>query len=90
MIWGCHANQFADGPFSYGPTGSFTDSSDALGEEWLLIPNRGSIGSLGSSAFEFLNTNSAYNDYVGRGVLHDAAGAHATARAAATRALDHG
>ena len=66
MIWGCHANQFADGPFSYGPTGSLSDSSDALGEDWLLIPSRGSIGSLGSSALEFLNTNSAYNDYVGQ------------------------
>ncbi|MGH7681809.1 MAG: C25 family cysteine peptidase, partial [Candidatus Eiseniibacteriota bacterium] len=56
MVWGCHANQFPDGPLS-----SLTDSTDALGEEWLLLADRGSIGSLGSSAFEFLNTNSSYN-----------------------------
>lgn len=56
MIWGCHANQFPD-----GPSASLTDSTDALGEEWLLLADRGSIGSLGSSAFEFLNTNSSYN-----------------------------
>jgi hypothetical protein len=60
MVWGCHANQFPD-----GPAVGLTDSTDALGEEWLLLPNRGSIGSLGSSAFEFLNTNSVYNLYVG-------------------------
>jgi hypothetical protein len=60
MVWGCHANQFADGPLGF----SISDSIDAIGEEWLLIPNRGSIGSLGSSAYEFLNTNSAYNHYI--------------------------
>ena len=64
LVWGCHANQFPDGPASYGPALALTDSTDALGEEWLLIPNRGSIGSLGSGGFEFLNTNSVYNLYV--------------------------
>jgi peptidase C25-like protein/flagellar hook capping protein FlgD len=59
MVWGCHANQFAD-----GPSQPLSDSLDALGEEWLLLPNRGSIGSLGSSAYEFLNTNSTYNHYI--------------------------
>jgi len=59
MVWGCHANQFADGPFA-----SLTDSTDALGEEWLLLPNRGSIGSLGSSGYEYLNNNSNYNLFV--------------------------
>ncbi len=59
MVWGCHANQFPDGPFS-----TSIDSTDAIGEQWLLFNNRGSIGSLGSSAFEFLNTNSVYNLFV--------------------------
>lgn len=58
MIWGCHANQFPD-----GPSADITDSTDALGEQWLLLPNRGSIGSLGSSAYEFANTNGVYNTF---------------------------
>ena len=57
MVWGCHANQFADGPTSLA---SF-DSSEAVGEQWLLMDNRGSIGSVGSTAYEYLHTNSAYN-----------------------------
>jgi peptidase C25-like protein/flagellar hook capping protein FlgD len=61
MVWGCHANQFTDGPLL---SSGGIDSVDALGEEWLLLPNRGSIGSLGSSAYEFLDSNSAYNHFV--------------------------
>ena len=60
MVWGCHANQFPDGPFA----GSFVDSLDAIGEQWLLLPNKGSIASVGSSGYEFLNTNDVYNLYV--------------------------
>ena len=60
MVWGCHANQFPD-----GPTGGIAiDSTDAIGEQWLLLPGKGSIGSLGSSGYEFLNTNGVYNLYV--------------------------
>jgi hypothetical protein len=59
MVWGCHANQFPDGPAT-----PFSDSTEALGEQWLLLPTRGSIGSLGSSGYEFLNTNSNYNLFV--------------------------
>ena len=58
MVWGCHANQFADGPIL---AEGRTDSSDAIGEQWLLLNNRGSIGSMGSSAYEFLDTNSSFN-----------------------------
>ena len=58
MVWGCHSNQFADGPVS-GDLGA--DSSDALGEVWALAPARGSIASFGSSAYEFLQTNDVYN-----------------------------
>jgi hypothetical protein len=66
MVWGCHANQFPDGPvFGRLALGS-VDSSDALGEQWLLMPNRGAIASLGSSAYEFLQTNAAYNNFVAR------------------------
>jgi hypothetical protein len=57
MVWGCHSNQFADGPV--GDLGA--DSSDALGEVWALAPARGSIASFGSSAYEFLQTNDVYN-----------------------------
>ncbi len=59
MVWGCHANQFPDGPAT-----PLSDSTDALGEQWLLLPNTGSIGSLGSSGYEYLNTNSNYNSFV--------------------------
>jgi hypothetical protein len=58
MVWGCHANQFADGPVA--STAQF-DSSDAVGEQWLLMDNRGAVGSVGSTAYEYLHTNSAYN-----------------------------
>ena len=58
MVWGCHANQFADGPSSGDAK---TDSSDAVGEQWLMLNNRGSIASMGSSAYEFLDTNAAFN-----------------------------
>jgi hypothetical protein len=61
MVWGCHANQFADGPISAGAT---VDSTDALGEQWLLKPSGGSIGSIGSSAFELLDTNAALSSFV--------------------------
>ena len=58
MVWGCHANQFADGPIL---AEGKTDSSDAIGEQWLMLNNRGSIGSMGSTAYEFLDTNAAFN-----------------------------
>jgi hypothetical protein len=58
MVWGCHANQFADGPVSFSAT---FDSSDAVGEQWLLMDNRGAISSVGSTAYEYLHTNSVYN-----------------------------
>jgi hypothetical protein len=61
MVWGCHTNQFADGPFmSIAPL----DSLDAIGEQWFLMPDRGSIGSLGSTALEYLQNNVGYNHYV--------------------------
>lgn len=63
MVWGCHANQFADGPSNI--TG-FPDSTDAIGEIWLNLGDRGSIASLGSSAYEVLETNAAYNLLVGK------------------------
>ncbi|MBI4364405.1 MAG: hypothetical protein HY568_03160, partial [Candidatus Latescibacteria bacterium] len=59
MIWGCHANQFPD-----APSGSFTDSTDSFGEQWIMLPDRGSIGGLGSSGYELLNTNAAMNSFV--------------------------
>ncbi|HEU4725517.1 MAG TPA: C25 family cysteine peptidase, partial [Candidatus Eisenbacteria bacterium] len=62
MVWGCHANQFADGPQG----GGRPDSLDAIGELWLNLPDRGSIASLGSSAYEVLETNAAYNLLVGK------------------------
>jgi hypothetical protein len=58
MVWGCHANQFADGPVA--SLAQF-DSSDAIGEQWLLMDNRGAVGSVGSTAYEYLHTNSVYN-----------------------------
>jgi hypothetical protein len=61
MVWGCHANQFPDGPVG----GGSIDSTDAFGEQWVLQPSRAAIASLGSTAYEFLNTNSIYNLYVG-------------------------
>jgi len=63
MVWGCHANQFADGPVS--GTGH-PDSTDAVGELWVDQPDRGSIASLGSSAYEILDTNAAYNGLVAK------------------------
>jgi hypothetical protein len=59
MVWGCHSNQFPD-----GPQGGNVDSSDAMGEIWLQLPDRGSVGSFGSTGYEFLNTNAAYNTMV--------------------------
>jgi len=62
LTWGCHANQFADGPtFGSIIDDSGVDSSDALGEIWVLAPARGAIAALGSSSYEFLQTNSVYN-----------------------------
>lgn len=63
MVWGCHANQFADGPTA---SNGFPDSTDAIGEVWLNLPDRGSIASLGSSAYEVLETNAAYNGIVAK------------------------
>jgi hypothetical protein len=61
LVWGCHSNQFPDYPL----IGSGTiDSTDAIGEQWLLRPGSGSIGSVGSSAFELLDTNAAYNGFI--------------------------
>ena len=59
MVWGCHANQFPD-----GPAATLSDSSRAIGEQWLFLPTRGSIGSLGSGGYEYLNTNANYNFFV--------------------------
>lgn len=63
MVWGCHANQFADGPTT--STG-FPDSTDAIGEIWINLPDRGSIASLGSSAYEVLETNAAYSSLIAK------------------------
>ena len=63
-VWGCHTNEFADGPFYTRFLGGAVDSVDAIGEQWLLLPGRGSIASLGSSALEFLQTNVVYNGLV--------------------------
>jgi hypothetical protein len=62
MVWGCHANQFADGPLVTG----YPDSTDAIGEIWQGLPDRGSIATLGSSSFEVLETNAAYNGLVAK------------------------
>jgi hypothetical protein len=62
MVWGCHANQFPD-----GPRGRLTDSTDAQGETLLLLPGRGSVISFGSSAYEFLQTNATFNAFVAEG-----------------------
>ncbi|HKQ18828.1 MAG TPA: C25 family cysteine peptidase [Candidatus Eisenbacteria bacterium] len=65
MVWGCHANQFADGPtFRSIIDGGGVDSTDAIGELWLFAPARGSIATLGSSAYEYLQTNSVLNESV--------------------------
>jgi peptidase C25-like protein/flagellar hook capping protein FlgD len=61
MVWGCHSNQFADGPVL--AEGS-VDSSDAIGEQWLLLNNRGTIGSLGSTAYELVDQNSNFSQTV--------------------------
>jgi hypothetical protein len=61
MIWGCHAAQFPDGPLI--GSGS-VDSTDAIGEQWLLRPNAGSVISVGSTAYELLNTNSVFNAFI--------------------------
>ena len=58
MVWGCHSNQFADGPSL--AEGS-VDSSDAIGEQWLLLNNRGTIGAVGSTAYELLPQNSNFS-----------------------------
>ncbi len=59
MVWGCHANQFAD-----GPAGDGIDSTDAIGEQWVMLPDRGSIGGLGSTAYELIDTNAAMNSFM--------------------------
>jgi len=62
MVWGCHANQFPDGPWL---AQGATDSTKSIGEQWLFLDSgRGSIASVGSTAYEFLQTNSTYNLYV--------------------------
>ena len=61
MVWACHANQFPDGPLSGSST---VDSTDAIGEMWILLPSRGAIATFGSSAYEFLETNYQYNRFV--------------------------
>jgi hypothetical protein len=66
MVWGCHTNEFADGPLPTRFVGGAVDSLDAIGEQWFLMPQRGSIGSLGSTALEYLQTNVAYNGFVAR------------------------
>jgi len=63
MVWGCHTNEFADGPFM-NRTIEVVDTLDAIGEMWLLMPQRGSIGSLGSTALEYLEMNRTYNGIV--------------------------
>ncbi|MGE5177973.1 MAG: C25 family cysteine peptidase, partial [Bacteroidota bacterium] len=64
-VWGCHTNQFADGPFMTRQAFS-VDTLDALGEQYFLMAGRGSIGSLGSTGLEYLQSNTTYNDYVAR------------------------
>ncbi len=60
MVWGCHANQFPDAPTGPGDV----DPVDAIGEQWMMLPNAGSIGGLGSTAFEILDTNATMNGFV--------------------------
>jgi hypothetical protein len=60
MVWGCHANQFADAPGGIAdidPVGSF-------GEQFVMLPDRGAIGGLGSTAYEIIDTNANMNGYV--------------------------
>lgn len=66
MVWGCHANQFPDGPFGAGTV----DSTDAIGEQWLLASNRGAIASVGSTGYEYLSNNNAYNQYVAQALYN--------------------
>ncbi len=58
-IWGCHANQFPD-----AQSGAQVDSVDSFGEEWTNLPDRGAIGGLGSTGFEFINTNHVMNQFL--------------------------
>lgn len=60
MVWGCHANQFADAPSGAGGI----DAIDAFGEQFVMLPDRGAIGGLGSTAFELIDTNANMNGYV--------------------------
>jgi len=60
FAWGCHVNQFPDAP--NGPAD--IDSSDAIGEQWITLPNAGSVAGLGFTAFELIDTNAAMNDFV--------------------------
>jgi peptidase C25-like protein len=65
MVWGCHTNQFPDlGAYFRDVRIGPVDSLDALGEQFLFLPNRGSIASLGSTALEFLQTNHIYSNFV--------------------------
>ncbi|TMQ47529.1 MAG: hypothetical protein E6K71_09645 [Candidatus Eisenbacteria bacterium] len=59
MVWGCHANQFPD-----APSANDIDSTDSFAEQWVMMPDRGAIGGLGSTAYEILDTNAAMNGYV--------------------------
>jgi hypothetical protein len=61
MVWGCHGNQFPDGQLGIGDI----DSTDAIGEVWLGLPDRGAIASVGSTAYEILEANAGYNLIVG-------------------------
>jgi hypothetical protein len=60
MVWGCHANQFPDAPAGVADI----DSIDAIGEQWMMLPDRGAIGGLGSTGYELIDTNYAMNTFV--------------------------
>jgi len=60
MIWGCHVNQFPDAAIGNGDI----DPTDAIGEQWMMLANAGSIGGLGSTAFEIIDTNAKMNGFM--------------------------
>jgi hypothetical protein len=57
-VWACHANQFPD-----AQAGAQVDSVDSFGEEWMNLPDRGAIGGIGSTGFEFINNNHVMNTF---------------------------
>src|SRR6185437_11119061 len=59
MMWVCHANEFPD-----APAGTDLDPVDSFGEQWLLLPDRGAIGGVGSTGFERIDTNHAMNNFM--------------------------